>query len=186
MNDAPSPLEHPASVESIGALRADVDKVWRRIAKRAPEAVRVRVEEALAQADALVSSEAPSLKERLAIARVLEELGGELRGRAVFEPSFYTEGRLALIRAYDPILIQGAIDHLRVERFFERYLRRAEAAFERLEYFFGRAGLLQPKEKPKKPAWEQPYAQFEQYHELIWGKMKKTASTPPTGRKPPG
>ncbi|MCC6623107.1 MAG: hypothetical protein IT385_17750 [Deltaproteobacteria bacterium] len=179
---APIAADSPIADAALAAARDDLAKVWKRIARRAPDDVRVRVEAALARVEATLGTDAPA-RERIELARTLEELGGELRGRRVFVPDFYTGGRLALVRAWDPITIHGAIDHLRVERFFERYLKRAEQAFERLDYFFTRAGLLQPKDKAKKPAWEQPYAQFEQYRELIWGRTKKPASKPP-GHRP--
>lgn len=178
--------DHPTSDASLEVAKGDLAKVWKRISKRAPDEVRARVEAALTRVEAIIGKADARQSERLEIARLLEELGGELRGRRIFVPSFYTEGRLAVMRAWDPILIQGAIDHLRVEQFFDRYLKRAEQAFERLDYFFGRAGLLQPKDKAKKPAWEQPYAQFEQYRELIWGRTKKPTASKPPGHRPIG
>ena len=174
-----SDAESPISDAALTRARDDLQKIWKRIVARAPEDVRARVDGALTQAEAIIGHAEARLADRLALARALEELGAEVRGRRVFEPTFYTGGKLGLITAWDPIIIQGAIDNLRVEQFFERYMRRAELAFERLEYFMTRAGLLQPKERAKKPAWEQPYAQFEQYHELIWGRTKKATTTPP-------
>jgi len=175
--------ESPLADGALTAARADLEKLWKRIARRAPDDVRARVEATLARVGAVVGREDAGRAERLELARALEDLGGELRGRRIFEPAFYVDGRLGIVRAHEPVMIQGAIDHLSVERFFDRYLKRAEQAFERLEYFMTRAGLLQKKERATKPAWEQPYAQFEQYHELIWGKMRRTPSKPPTPKR---
>lgn len=179
---APHPPESPVSDASLEVARGELAKVWKRIEKRAPDDVRDRVTAAFALAEARIGNALATLRERLEVGKLLEDLLAEVRGRKAFEPSFYTDGRFGIIKARDPVRIVGAIDHLRIEKFFERYMRRAEAAFERLDYFLTRAGLLQPKEKPKKPAWEQPYASFEQYHELIWGKKKAQTSTPPKPR----
>lgn len=181
MSDAlpPHPPDSPVGDPALEAARASLEKLWRRVAKRAPADVRARVDELLAAAAERIGNPLTSLADRLDVGKRMEDVSAELRGQKAFEPTFYVDGRFAIVRAYDPITIKGAIDHLRIEKFFERYMRRAELAFERLEYFMTRAGLLQPKEKVKKPAWEQPYANFEQYHELIWGKVKKGPSTPP-------
>jgi hypothetical protein len=67
------------------------------------------------------------------------------------------------------------VDHRRIEAFFERYVKRVDAVFARLEYFYSRAGLLKPEDKVEKKPWEQPYIQFDQFRELIWGKVAKGA-----------
>ncbi|MFO0749169.1 MAG: hypothetical protein U1F43_26425 [Myxococcota bacterium] len=170
---APHPPDSPVCDAALEAARTDLQKIWKRIEKRAPDEVKRRVADVFAAAEVRIGNPRATLAERLDLGKRLEDLAAEVRGRKAFEPSFYTGGRFGIIVAHDPVSIQGSIDHLRIEQFFERYMRRAEQAFERLEYFMTRAGLLQPKEKPKKPAWEQPYASFEQYHELIWGRKKK-------------
>ena len=172
---APDPADSPISMLAIGAGAASIASLWKRIEKRAPEAVRAHVLATFERAEELALRES-TVKERLDLAKTLEDLAAELRGRRPWEPTFYRDGRLAIVRAQDPIRIRGAVDHVRLEAFYERYVRRAEAAFERLEYFFSRAGILHPDDKKveRKP-WEQPYLNFDQYREMLWGKIAKNA-----------
>jgi len=169
------PADSPISQLAIAAAATSIASLWKRIEKRAPEAVREHVQATLAHAEEIAGREA-TVKERLTLAKALEDLGAELRGRRPWEPTFYRDGRLAVTRAQDPIKIRGAVDHVRIEAFWERYVRRAEQAFERLEWFFGRAGLLAPEDKKteRKP-WDQPYINFDQYREMLWGKVAKNA-----------
>lgn len=171
----PDPAESPISQLALAAAAASIASLWKRIEKRAPEAVRAHVTATLAHAEELAQREA-TVKERLELAKTLEDLGAELRGRRPWEPTFYRDGRLAVVRAQDPITIRGAVDHVRLEAFWERYVRRAEQAFERLEWFFARVGVLSPEEKKteRKP-WDQPYINFDQYREMLWGKVAKNA-----------
>lgn len=164
----------PIADVSLAKGAAGIASLWKRIEKRAPAEVRERVEAVLASAAELTGRESP-VRDRLELAKALEDLAAELRGRKPWDPTFYRDGRLAVVRAQDPIKIQGAVDNVRLEAFFERYVRRAEAAFERLEYFFSRAGILKPEDKKAKKPWEQPYLAFDTYRELIWGKVAKSA-----------
>ena len=52
-------------------------------------------------------------------------------------------------------------------------MRHADLAFERMEYFFRRAGLADPKDKAEKKPWDQPYLSFDTYRERIWGKIQR-------------
>jgi len=169
--------ESPIGREVIGVATTALSNLWKRIGKRAPPSVREKVEATLAMAADIASREG-SVKERLLLAKTLEDLGAELRGRRPWEPTFYKDGRLGVVRAQDPIKIKGAVDHLRLEQFYERYVHRAERAFERLEYFFKKAGILSPEEakKAERKPWDQPYLNFDSYRELIWGKVTKTAA----------
>ena len=178
----------PASIAQIRAAHKDISGLWRRIEKRAPPDVRAKVEEVLANADEVLGAptgelaEEPGkpsylrMKKRIELSKALIELQAELRGRRAWEATFYRDGLLAIVRAQDPITIRGADDHARIERFYERYVRQAEAAYERMQYFLDRAGALTPEEKKvvRKP-WEQPYVSLDTYRELLWGKIAKRA-----------
>ena len=172
----PEGAQSPISKEALGAARTAIQAIWKRIEKRAPDAVRVRVDAALAAVEVELNAEAVSVKNRLEAAKALEDLGAELRGRRPWEPTFYRDGRLAVVRAQDPITIQGAVDQVALERFYDRYVRRAEAAYARMQWFLERAGALTAEDKKveRKP-WEQPYLNFDQYRELLWGKIAKSA-----------
>lgn len=171
MNDASNPDSHdnPIAPEVIEAAATALASLWKRIEKRAPEDMRARVEVMLQMVEAVKA--APTVKGRLELSKLLEDLGAELRGRKPWEATFYRDGRLGITRAQDPITIQGAVDHRRVEAFFDRYVKRAEAAFERLEYFYRRAGIADPKAKEERKPWDQAYANMDNYRELIWGKV---------------
>jgi hypothetical protein len=175
--DPPSPI----SSEVIAAAHKSVAALWKRIEKRAPDNVRARVTGILSRAD-LFFSDAPevdrSVRIRLELSKDLEDLSAELRGRRPWVATFYRDGRLAIVRAQDPITIRGAVDHARIELFFDRYVRRAEEAYERMQYFLGRAGaLLAEDKKVEKKPWEQPYIQLDTYRELIWGKVARSPLT---------
>ncbi len=164
----------PVSMEELRNAHKDIAGLWKRIEKRAPEEVRVKVVGLLALADEVFASENPPVRKRLELGKGLVELQAELRGRRPWEATFYRDGRLAIVRAQDPITIRGAVDHARIERFYERYVRKAEAAYERMQYFLDRVGALAPEEKKeqRKP-WEQPYISLDTYRELLWGKIAK-------------
>lgn len=152
---------------------------------RAPASVHERVAVIEAQAALLGDPESPllSLEARVAMARAVEDLQIELRGQVPFEPQFYQHGRLAIVRVHEPIRIRGAVDQRRIEAFFERYLRRAEQAWARMNYFLKRAGVDVAAEKAKVAPWDQPYAALEEYRELIWGRMKLPDTAPPNRRR---
>ena len=171
----------PVAVETIVAEARKLQRAWARIAARAPESVRIRVEAVLAQVEDPAIAEAP-LNVRLKLARAIEDLQLELRGQVPFEPQFYQQGRLAIVRVYEPVRIRGAVDHRRVEQFFELYLRRAEEAWARMIYFLKRAGVDISDEDKKVAPWDQPYAALEEYRELIWGRMKPPETAPPPRR----
>lgn len=173
--EAPAPDDSPIGRTVLGTATVALGNLWKRIEKRAPPEMRTKVEQVLLDAADLASREG-SVKERVKLAKALEDLGAELRGRRPWEPTFYKDGRLGVMRAQDPIKIKGAVDQLRLEAFYERYVHRAERAFERLEYFFKRSGILTEEEakKAERKPWDQPYLNFDSYRELIWGKVAKT------------
>jgi truncated hemoglobin YjbI len=180
--EATSADPSPISPASIAAAWDKLARSFKRIEARAPEAVRARVSD-LGAAVAAIADLPSSVAERLSVARRVEDLQLELRGQIPFDPQFYREGRLAVVRVMETVRIQGAIDHARIERFFERYMRRAEAAWARMLYFFKRAGVdLAEEEKKPLPPWEQPYAQLEEYRELIWGRTQPQTKPPAPGR----
>lgn len=186
-SDAPPPSVDPegispASVEAITADAALLAKAFRRVSARAPEVVRARVDAALAEAEALREAPPPPVAERLRLAKTLVDLRLEMRGQVPFEAQFYRDGRLAILRVQDPIRIRGAIDHRRIEAFFERYQRRADAAWARMLYFLKRAGVDVEKEERELAPWEQPYSDLEEYRELIWGRMQRGTTEPPPKR----
>lgn len=170
----------PIADEVLRAAWEDVQKLWKRVSKRAPESVRLRINALIEEAEPKLNPNeageypAVSVRDRSYLSKQLVDLQAELRGRLPWEPTFYRDGRLAITRAQDPITIRGAIDHVRVEQFFERYVRDAERAYERLQYFLEKAGLLTEDDKKKelKP-WEQPYAQLDTYREMLWGRVRK-------------
>ncbi len=162
-------MDNPIAPEVIEAAVTALASLWKRIEKRAPEDMRARVEATMQMVEAAKVD--ASVKARIELSKRLEDLNAELRGRKPWEATFYRDGRLGITRAQDPITIQGAVDHRRVEAFFERYVKRAEAAFERLEYFYRRAGIADPKTKEERKPWDQAYSNMDNYRELIWGKV---------------
>ncbi len=175
--------ENPVGVDVITADAARLAKAFRRVEARAPAAVRERVEAALAEAATLSGADdVLPVAERLRLAKAIVDLRVELRGQVPFEAQFYRDGRLAVVRVQDPIRIRGAIDHRRVEAFFERYLRRAEEAWARMLYFLKRAGVDVEKEERELAPWEKPYSDLEEYRELIWGRMQRGPTEPPPRR----
>ena len=75
-----------------------------------------------------------------------------------------------MIRLWDPVQIRETIDDRRVREHLMRYVERANRAQRRLHWFFMRAGL-ETEAPPERPAWEQPYASFEEYRELLWRRL---------------
>lgn len=174
---------NPIAPDAIIAAADKLARAWKRVSARAPDDVRERIEALVAEVEpfrvAPEALQATSVRERLDLAKRIENFQLELRGQVPFQPQFYQGGRLAIIRVYDPVRIVGAVDHRRVEAFFERYLRRAEESWARMIYFMKRAGIDVEKEEKKLAAWEQPYSDLEEYREFIWGKAKLGPRDPP-------
>lgn len=171
MVNEPAP-ESPISNSALEQAAAEVADFWRLVQKRAPREVNKRVRQVMESVFQVVNAEEDVLADRLRLARELEVIAAELRGRKPFVPQFYRDGRLAVVWAWDPIKIRGAVDHVRIQQQFERYLARADKNVERLNYFLGRAGLDVLKKADKKP-WEQAYAAFEEYREFLWGRVRQ-------------
>jgi hypothetical protein len=178
--DATEGEPSPISTETLSVMAKSIGALWKRIEKRAPPEVRERVEGILKTAERVLGPEPEpadaTVRVRVELSKQLEDLSAELRGRRPWVPSFYCDGRLAIVRAQDPITIRGAVDHARIEQFFARYVRRAEEAYERMQYFLERAGaLMKDEKKAELKPWEQPYIQLDTYRELLWGKMARSA-----------
>ncbi|MCA9514372.1 MAG: hypothetical protein KC635_05475 [Myxococcales bacterium] len=176
---APEPVVDPFAADPLisnAALErgaAGLSSLWKIVQTRAPRDVRRRVRETLERIFAITTGAATGeMRERVFLSRQIDDLGSELRGQPPFEPHFYQAGKLAIISVYDPIQIRGAVDHRRIERAFDRYLSRAERAFARLDYFLERAGEKVEKKADLKP-WEQPYAKFDNFRELLWGRVQR-------------
>ena len=187
-------MEHVAALDASSpisdeALKQVAERVARRFKfarKRLDKAERKRVRAALSEVYALVEIRQPELswqqhrRKRLEIAKELEQLSFFLLGSEGFVPDFYSHGRLAIVRAFDPVMIRETIDPARVEQHFSRYLDRAERAMNRLEWFMARCGLEPEREEEEIPHWERPYSKLESYRELLWGtpRRKKKSRSP--------
>jgi hypothetical protein len=176
---APSPIADEALEEAADL----VSKALRVVRQRAPVEVRRRVREVLARVFDVVHGETEDTQAdvaaRVALARELELLGGELRGRTIFVPTFYEGGRLAILHAWDPIKIRGSIDDRRVLAHLRRYQGRVMKAERRLHWFMRRCGITPPSElAPELKPWERPYAEFEENHELLWGRLNRSDPGP--------
>jgi len=168
--------KHPLlSNEALEEAAASISSLWKVVRRRAPKDVNQRVIGTLERVYALAQEGADALPgERHRLSRALDDLAAELRGQRPFDPQFYRDGRLAIMRAWDPIKIRGAVDHRRIERQFERYLRRAEESYARLRYFLERAGLeVEPEEERELAPWDRPYASIDNYRELLWGRIQR-------------
>lgn len=166
------PPESPVSNEGLVRAIEAIEKIWKRVAKRAPDAIRVHIEAVLASAAAVVAGEEATVAERLKIARALDDGLAEVHGRAPWTPHFYGPGELAFIKIWQTVTIQGSIDKARAEATFERYYRRAEEAYQRMLWFFERCGMDVSAEK-KKPAWEGAYASLGEDREFLWGRVRR-------------
>lgn len=164
--------DSPVDVLVLKKILKRVTYLWKLVKKRAPSEVVERVTRSLEEAEAVLSEESPALQDRFVLSQELDRLQAILKGQNPEDSLFYCEGRLAVVRAFDPIRIRGAVDQRRLEAFFERYVRRAEESFERAQYFLERSGLLLPDEagKERKP-WDQPYADLDLFRELLWGRV---------------
>ncbi len=168
----------PISNASLEAAAERLAAAWKRVRKRAPRDVSRAARALLAEVFALVQRDEAEVDNRLELARRLEVLDAQLRGREAFVPQFYGGGKLAIVEAYDPIKIRGTVRHRRVAAHFERYDGPARRAHIRLNYFLERAGQPFKPVKALKP-WEQPYADMQEFHELIWGRINNEQAVPP-------
>lgn len=168
----PHPAGSPISNAALERAAADVADFWRVVQKRAPREVNRRVRLVLESVYRVCNAPGDSRGERLKLGRELEAIAAELRGRRAFVPQFYRDGRLAVVWAWDPIKIRGAVDHRRIDVQFERYVRRADLALERLNYFLERVGIDTGPKVEKKP-WDKAYGAFEEFRELLWGRVRQ-------------
>ncbi len=168
VTEAPSPISDAAlegSAERVASL-------FRRVRTRAPKAVARRVRQALDRTYGIVQSGEKAVPRRLRLARELEKLELELRGRDLDVIQFYSGGRLAIVRLYDPVRIRETVNHASCLEHVRRYEERVDRAQRRLHWFYVRAGLNVEPPPPPKP-WQLPYAAFEEVHELIWGRVRR-------------
>ncbi len=175
MPAAPSPALDSGSPIANDALERAARRIaaaWRVVQKRAPRDVNRRVRACLERVYRVANAPGGNVRERVALARLLEQIDAELHARSAFDATFYREGRLGVIRAWDPIRIRGAVDHVAIEERFDRYVSRAERAIERLNYFLERAGVEREQEQDIKP-WDRPYASMDEYRELLWGRISR-------------
>ena len=170
------PDDSPIADSRLDADATSVAEALRRVRKRAPLAVRQAVRAVLAEVFRVVHEGAGDHTDRLRLARRLEELSAELRGTTAFVQDLYEGGRLGVIRHQEPIKIRGAVDHARIQRQFVRYEERARRAEARLRWFLARAG--EEDEPPAAKPWEQPYANMDEYHELLWGRVQRNRTPP--------
>ncbi len=164
--------ESPVSNEGLARATLAIEKIWKRVGKRAPDAIRVHVEALRVSAGAIVAGHEAPIAERLRIARALDDALAEVHGRAPWTPHFYGPGELAFIKIWETVTIQGSIDKARAEAIYERYYRRAEEAYQRMLWFFERCGIDVSEEK-KKPAWEDAYASLDAGREFLWGRVRR-------------
>ncbi len=163
----------PISDEALEEQANRVNKAYRLVRKRAPKDVARRVREALGRVYAIAQDgEEPGPGGRLALARLLEQLHAELRGRSIFVPQLYLGGRLGVVWFWDPIKIKGTVDPAALNAHFRRYEERLDRSERRVHWFLERCGLAVA-EPPQRKPWEGPYASFEEVHELIWGKVSR-------------
>ena len=162
----------PISNEALESMAERISRAFRLVRKRAPKEVQREVRELLEAVFAVAESEEPNVLLRIQLARKLEALLANLRGSEAFVPYFYQAGRLAVVRVFEPVRIRECVDDQRVREHLRRYEERVVRAESRLRWFLIRCGFeVDP--KPERPAWEQPYANFEEYHELVWGQIHR-------------
>ncbi|MGM0577490.1 MAG: hypothetical protein ACQEXJ_17330 [Myxococcota bacterium] len=172
--------DSPISDAGLERVAERVGAAFRLVRRRAPKSVRRRVRRTLEEVYRVVRHGEGERPQRLRLARELDQLDAELRGREAFVPYFYQEGRLALVRAWDPVRIRETIDDRRVREHLERYEARIARAEDRFRWFYRRAGLeVDPAPAPK--PWELPYARFEQVKEFLWGRVRRAQHVPPRG-----
>jgi hypothetical protein len=165
--------ESPITNDAIEAFANEVAQAFRRVRTRAPKHVRQQVQQVFAEVHEEMEASEVSIPGRIALVRKLESLNGELRGREVFVPSFYSEGRLGISYYWDPITIKEAVDDRRVSAHMRRYVERIDRAERRTHWFLVRAGVsVSP--PPKRKPWEAAYGGFDEYRELIWGRVSRS------------
>lgn len=165
--------DSPISDAALEEHANRVNKAFRIVRKRAPRDVQKRVRQALEQVYAIVQEGTEvQAATRLRLARTLEDLMAELRGRSIFVPQLYQGGRLGLVWFWDPIKIKTTVDPAAINDHFQRYEERIDRSERRVHWFLERCGM-QSEEPPAKKPWEVPYAAFEEVHELIWGRVDR-------------
>ena len=169
MTEGRSPISD-SGLEEAAEL---VSTLFRRVKARAPKEVAKRVRATLERVFSVVRNEEANIHTRLLLARELERLEFELRGRDIEVVQFYSGGRLALVRVYEPIRIHETVNHASCLAHVRRYEERVDRAQRRLHWFYLRAGMDVEPPPPPKP-WELPYAAFEEVHEFIWGRVRRT------------
>lgn len=157
--------DSPLSQAQMATAASRVRKAWRLVQGRAPEGIQLRVQEILADYDAL-GDDSHALPERRRVALALEGIEDELRGRSRGSRGFYEEDRLGVIRRMEPVSIRETIDDERVREHLRRYESRANRSMERLTWFLKRAGVSIEEER-EVPPWEQPYADFADHKEHV-------------------
>lgn len=163
--------ESPISDEALEASAERVAALFRGVRQRAPREVAKRVRMTMERVFAVIQQGERSVHRRVHLARQLEGLEFELRGRDGNLMQFYSGGRLAIVRVYDPIKLRETVDYASCLEHVRRYEERVDRLQRRLHWFYVRAGLdVEP--PPPKP-WELPYAAFEEVHELIWSKVRR-------------
>lgn len=165
-------VSSPISDVSLEAAAEKVAQLFRHVRGRAPREVSRRVRQTLDRVYALVHGRDPSVSLRLKLARDMERLELELKGRDADVVQFYSGGRLAIVRLYDPIRIQETINHASCLEHVRRYEERVDRAQRRLHWFYLRVGMDVEPPPPPKP-WELPYAALAEVHELIWGRVPR-------------
>lgn len=168
VDDARSPI----SDENLEAAAERVAQLFRQVRGRAPREVAKHVRRTLGGVYAVVQGGNVSVPLRVRLARELERLEMELKGRDADVVQFYSNGRLAIVRLYDPIRIQETVNHASCLEHIRRYEERVDRAQRRLHWFYLRAGMNVEPPPARKP-WELPYAAFEEVHELIWGRVRR-------------
>ena len=162
----------PISDSALERAAGQVAALLRPVRNRAPIEVRRRVQAILEAVYKAVQSDDASVAGRVRLARDLESLQDELRGRESFFTDFYSHGRLAIVRAWETVRIRGSLDWARVDQHFDRYESRLIRMERRLNWFFERAGLEVEEPKSSHPL-DQPYAEFDEYHEFLWGRARR-------------
>jgi hypothetical protein len=163
----------PIDDEALEALAERVSRRFRLVSGRAPREVSRRVLDLMQAVHRTVHGEqVATVRERIQLMRTLESVDAELAGRTAFEATFYRDGRLAVMRAYDPIRIREKIDDRRVRQHMERYVARAQRAEDRMRWFYVRAGLEVEAKRAARP-WDEPYAALQENYELLWGSVAR-------------
>jgi hypothetical protein len=169
---SPADPQDPLSNNALEHDANAIAKIFRVVKKKAPQEIQRTVRLLLAEVHGVVRSTETSSAQRLDLARRLESLLAELRGRSNVRMQFYTNGRLGVILAYDPIIIRECINDLWVSEHIRRFEERARRGMTRLNYFFERCGLKTEEEPEVKP-WNQPYYHLQEDTEFLWRKKPR-------------